>query len=125
MGDKVLIDNALLEFEVIDKKEDYVLLKALGDGKILNHKTINVPGVDLKLDFISDVDKEDISFAAGHSCDYLALSFVNSGEDAKLDSVISASGLDNSSIDTLRIRVDVTPVDDIPVVAPTLTSKSK
>ena len=62
LGDKVLVDNALLELEVIDKKNDYVLLKALGNGKIQNHKTINVPGVDLKLDFISDIDKKDIAF---------------------------------------------------------------
>ena len=38
-------------------------------------------GVHLNLDFMSDVDKNDIAFAAGHSCDYLALSFVNTNED--------------------------------------------
>lgn len=57
VGDKVLIDNALLELKVIEKKEDFVQLKALGDGKIQNHKTINVPGVNLNLDFISEDDK--------------------------------------------------------------------
>ena len=81
VGSKVLIDNALFELEVTEKQEDYVTLKALGDGKIQNHKTINVPGVDLNLDFISEVDEKDISFAAMHSCDYLALSFVTSKED--------------------------------------------
>ena len=49
VGDEVLIDNALFELKVIEKKEDHVVLEAVGDGKILNHKTINVPGVDLKL----------------------------------------------------------------------------
>ncbi|RAP53656.1 MAG: hypothetical protein BZ138_00220, partial [Methanosphaera sp. rholeuAM270] len=73
--------NALLELEVIDKKNDFVELKALGDGKIQNNKTINVPGVDLNLDFMSEVDKRDIAFAAANACDYLALSFVNSKED--------------------------------------------
>ena len=57
IGDKVLIDNALLEFEVIDKKNSYLVLKALGDGKIQDNKSINVPGVNLNLDFISEVDK--------------------------------------------------------------------
>ena len=55
VGDKVLIDNALLELEVIEKEDDFVTLKALIDGKIQNHKTINVSGVDLKLDFISEL----------------------------------------------------------------------
>lgn len=81
VGDRVLIDNALLELEVTDKEDDFVVLKALGEGKIQDNKTINVPGVDLKLDFISDIDKEDIAFAAQHSCDYLALSFVTTKED--------------------------------------------
>jgi pyruvate kinase len=95
VGDKVLIDNALLELEVIDKENDYVVLKALGDGKIQNHKSINVPGVDLKLDFMSEVDRKDIAFAAKHACDYLALSFVNSREDViEARKIIEESGGD-------------------------------
>ena len=81
VGDKVLIDNALLVLEVIEKNDDHIVLKALGDGKIEGKKTINVPGVDLKLEFMSEADKKDIAFAAKHSCDYLALSFVNTRED--------------------------------------------
>ena len=81
VGDKVLIDNASLDLEVIDKKNDFIVLKALGDGKIQDNKTINVPGVDLNLNFISEDDKKDITFAASHACDYLALSFVNTKED--------------------------------------------
>ena len=81
VGHRVLIDNALLELEVIEKAYDHVVLKALNSGKIQDHKTINVPGVHLKMDFISEVDKRDITFAAQHSCDYLALSFVNTKED--------------------------------------------
>ena len=73
LGDKVLIDNALLEFEVIEKEDDYVVLKALGNGKIEDNKSINVPGVNLKLDFLSEIDKKDIIFASQHSCDYFQI----------------------------------------------------
>lgn len=114
VGDKVLIDNALLEFDVIDKKEDYVLLKALGEGKIMNHKTINVPGVDLKLDFISDVDKEDISFAAQHSCDYLALSFVNSRKDViSARKIVEDAGGDALIISKIESRMGLLNLDEI------------
>ena len=114
LGDKVLIDNALLELEVIDKKSDYVLLKSLGNGKIQNHKTINVPGVDLKLDFISDIDMEDISFAAKHSCDYLALSFVNSKEDViAARRIIEDSGGDACIISKIESRMGIKNVDGI------------
>lgn len=114
LGDKVLVDNALLELEVIEKKNDYVLLKALGDGKIQNHKTINVPGVDLKLDFISDVDKKDIAFAAKHSCDYLALSFVNTKEDVMAArKIIEEAGGDALVISKIESRMGIENIDEI------------
>ena len=114
VGDKVLVDNALLELGVIDKNDDYVVLKALGNGKIQNHKTINVPGVDLKLDFISDIDKEDIAFAAKHSCDYLALSFVNTKEDViAARKIIENAGGDALIISKIESRMGIENIDDI------------
>lgn len=114
IGDKVLIDNALLELEVIDKKNDYVMLKALGDGEIQNHKTINVPGVNLNLDFISEVDREDITFAAQHACDYLALSFVNSKEDViAARKIIKDAGGDSCIISKIESQMGVDNLDEI------------
>ncbi|WP_407392213.1 pyruvate kinase [Methanobrevibacter sp.] len=114
IGDKVFIDNALLELEVIDKKNDYVLLKALDDGKIQDKKTINVPGVDLKLDFMSEVDKKDITFASQHACDYLALSFVNTKEDVvAARKIIEESGGDALIISKIESRRGIENIDEI------------
>ncbi|WP_298521685.1 pyruvate kinase [uncultured Methanobrevibacter sp.] len=114
VGDKVLIDNALLELEVIEKKNDYVILKALGDGKIQDHKTINVPGVDLKLDFMSETDKNDITFAAQHSCDYLALSFVNRKEDViEARKIIEEAGGDSCIISKIESNIGIENIDEI------------
>ncbi len=114
IGDKVLIDNALLELEVTDKKEDYVELKSLGKGKIQNNKTINVPGVDLKLDFMSEVDRKDIAFAAKHACDYLALSFVNTREDVmEARKIIEESGGDALIISKIESSIGIKNIDDI------------
>ena len=114
VGDKVLIDNALLELEVIDKKTDFLLLKSLGDGKIQNNKTINVPGVDLKLDFISEIDKKDIIFAAKHACDYLALSFVNTKEDViEARELIREAGGDALIISKIESRMGIENINDI------------
>ena len=114
VGDKVLIDNALLELEVIDKKEDCLLLKALGDGEIKNHKTINVPVVDFKLNFMSEVDKRDIIFAAQHACDYLALSFVNSKEDVlEAREIIEKAGGHALIISKIESRKGIENIDDI------------
>ncbi|MBO5966058.1 MAG: pyruvate kinase, partial [Methanobrevibacter sp.] len=114
VGDKVLIDNALLELEVIGKEDDFVVLKALGDGKIQNNKTINVPGVDLKLDFISEADKNDIAFAARNACDYLALSFVNTREDViAARKIIKEAGGESRIISKIESRMGIENIDEI------------
>lgn len=114
IGDKVLVDNALLELEVVDKKNDFVVLKALGDGKIQDNKTINVPGVDLELDFMSEVDKKDIIFAAQHSCDYLALSFVNTKEDViEARKIIEEAGGDACIISKIESSIGIKNIDEI------------
>ena len=114
VGDHVLIDNALLDLEVINKEDNNVLLRALNDGEIKSHKTINVPGVNLNLPFISDADYEDISFAAKHSCDYLALSFVNSKEDVQAArAIIEANGGDARIISKIESQRGIENIDDI------------
>ncbi len=114
LGDKVLVDNALLEMKVIEKETDYVLLKALGEGKIQNNKSINVPGVDLKLNFMSEEDKEDIAFAAKHACDYLALSFVNTKEDVKIArKIIQEAGGDALIISKIESQKGIDNIDEI------------
>ena len=118
IGNHVLVDNALLDLEVVEKGKDYVLLKALNDGAIKNHKTINVPGINLNLDFISDIDKKDITFAAQHSCDYLALSFVNSAEDVRqAKKIVSEAGGDARIISKIESQMGIENIDEIIAVS--------
>ena len=114
VGDHVLVDNALLDLEVIEKGNDYVKLEALNDGDIKSHKTLNVPGVNLNLKFISDIDREDITFAAKHSCDYLALSFVNCKEDVlEAIDLIEKAGGDARVISKIESQTGVDNIDEI------------
>ena len=114
VGDHVLIDNALLDLEVIEKGDNYIKVEALNDGEIKSHKTINVPGVNLNLQFISDVDREDIAFAAKHSCDYLALSFVNRREDVlEAMDIIEKAGGDARVISKIESQMGVDNIDEI------------
>ena len=114
MNDHVLVDNALLDLLVIEKGNDYVLLKALNDGEIKSHKTLNVPGVNLDLPFISEQDRKDIEFAAKHSCDYLALSFVNSAEDIRqAKRIIAESGGDARIIAKIESQMGIKNIDEI------------
>ena len=50
-------------------------------GKISNHKGINLPNVNLKMEYISPQDRADILFGIENDVDYIAASFVRSAED--------------------------------------------
>lgn len=114
VGAHVLVDNALLDLEVIEKGEDYVVLKALNNGEIKSHKTLNVPGINLNLPFISEIDRKDITFAAKHSCDYLALSFVNTPEDViAARKIIEDAGGDARIISKIESQTGVENLDEI------------
>lgn len=114
VGSHVLVDNALLDLEVIEKYDDSVLLRSLGDGEIKNHKTLNVPGVNLALEFMSPIDKRDIEFAAKHSCDYLALSFVTSAQDViQAREVVKNAGGDAKLISKIESQTGIDNIDEI------------
>ena len=118
VGNHVLIDNALLDLEVVEKKKNGILLKACNDGEIKNHKTINVPGVHLNLPFISEQDRQDIEFASQHSCDYLALSFVNTPQDVEeVRSIIEKSGGDARIISKIESQMGIDNIDEIIAVS--------
>src|SRR3990172_1341030 len=54
-------------------------LKAGKAGGLLEeHKGINLPGVALRAEALSEKDKRDLAFGLAHGVDYVALSFVRS-----------------------------------------------
>lgn len=110
----VLIDNGLLELKVVEKQDDTITLEALNDGIISSHKTINVPGINLELPFVSETDRKDIFYAAEHSCDYLALSFVNKADDVKqVRNIIEESNGDARIIAKIETQTGIDNIDEI------------
>jgi pyruvate kinase len=53
-------------------------------GVLGEHKGINLPGVALRTEALSDKDKADLAFGIAHGVDYVALSFVRSATDIAL-----------------------------------------
>ena len=114
VGSKMLADDGLLAFTVVDKSDDYLLLQASNNGSLKNHKSINVPGANLELPFMSEQDIKDIEFAAKHSCDYLSLSFVNRKEDVLLaKQIIEDAGGDARIISKIENQTGVDNIDEI------------
>lgn len=81
VGTKILIDDGLIGMQVdkIENKEIYCTV--LNDGAVSNHKGINVPGIHLAMDYLSEKDRQDILFGIQEDMDFVAASFVRSADD--------------------------------------------
>jgi pyruvate kinase len=80
-GDRILIDDGLLELTVESVSERKVTATVVHGGLLKSHKGMNLPGVTVSAPSITDKDRQDIEFAVEQELDYLALSFVRRAED--------------------------------------------
>lgn len=80
-GDSILIDDGLIEMEVQKIEGEEIHCRVKNGGFISNHKGVNVPGVELKMPFVSPKDYDDIVFAAKQDYDFIAASFTRTAED--------------------------------------------
>jgi pyruvate kinase len=81
IDNEILLEDGLMTLKVIAKIENGIECKIINGGILKDHKGVNVPGVDLNLDFISEDDYNDIIYACQNKGDFLALSFVSSAAD--------------------------------------------
>lgn len=81
IGNKILANDGLLEFVVVDKSEKEVLTKAKNSGVLSNNKSLFIPNLKLNIKYLNDLDKQDILWGIKNKIDMLAISFVNSKSD--------------------------------------------
>lgn len=79
-GDRILIDDGDIELTVI-RKGECLLCRVENDGVIRNNKSINLPGISIKLPSVSGKDQQFIRFAVEHEIDFIAHSFVRTKTD--------------------------------------------
>jgi pyruvate kinase len=81
VGNRILIDDGILQFTVTQKDGDALICRADNDGSIQSRKSINTPDVSLNVPALSDKDIDYIHFAADNKIDFIAHSFVRRKED--------------------------------------------
>src|SRR5579884_3729768 len=75
-GDRVLLDDGLLELRVVATEPPLVQTVVVHGGLLGEHKGINLPGVPISAPALTDKDRADLAFGLGLGVDYVALSFV-------------------------------------------------
>ncbi|MCP4753332.1 MAG: pyruvate kinase [Proteobacteria bacterium] len=82
-GDKILIDDGLIELKVCSKTRNTVSCRVIVGGPLKEHKGINLPGVDVSAPSLTEKDVKDLKYGVEIGVDYFALSFVRSAKDLK------------------------------------------
>jgi len=82
-GTHILIDDGLIEMQVMSVTDTDIHCEVLNGGKVSNKKGVNVPNVELSMDYISPKDYKDILFAVQEDYDFIAASFVRTAADVE------------------------------------------
>lgn len=82
-GTRILIDDGKIDLRVAEIKGSKVICKVNNGGRVSNHKSINVPNVEIPMPYLSEADKSDLLFGIQENVEYVAASFVRSGDDVK------------------------------------------
>ena len=80
-GTRILLDDGLIEMDVDEVEQDCVVCTVQNGGVLEDNKSVNVPGVDLKMEYVSEKDNNDILFGIENDIDYIAASFCRSADD--------------------------------------------
>ena len=88
-GDRILIDDGLLELAVSAVSGDEIVTRVVTGGILASNKGLNLPRADLSIPAITEKDREDLRFALAQGVDWVALSFVRTvGEVEELKGCI-------------------------------------
>lgn len=83
VGTRILVDDGKIDLKVTAIKGSKVICKVITGGKLSNHKSINIPNVEIPMPYLNDVDKSDLLFGIEHNVEYIAASFVRCADDLK------------------------------------------
>lgn len=80
-GARLLLDDGAIALLVESTNETDVVCRVINGGVLGERKGINLPGISLPIDSLTEKDIEDLHWAVAQDVDYIALSFVRRAED--------------------------------------------
>ena len=92
-GTKLLLDDGAIELIVESTTKTDVICRVINGGVLGERKGINLPGVPLPIDSLTEKDLADLKWAVEQNVDYIALSFVRRAEDcSRAKTLIAEAG---------------------------------
>lgn len=114
-GDRVLIDDGLLEFDVDEIEGTDIYCTLANSGDLGERKGVNIPGVDISLPAVTERDREDIIFGCELGIDAIAASFIRDGKGVEeIRQICKEHGRDKVSIyPKIECALGIENFDDI------------
>ena len=81
VGSDLLIDDGEIHLTVEDKQDDLLLCKVTNSGEIKNRKSVNVPGVNMRMPSLTEKDARFVEWACENDIEFIAHSFVRNRDD--------------------------------------------
>jgi pyruvate kinase len=82
-GTRMLLDDGALSLVVESTDDTDVICRVVDGGLLGERKGINLPGVELPIDSLTEKDLVDLKWAVEQDADYIALSFVRRASDCE------------------------------------------
>ena len=98
VGDRILVNNGLLIFNVEEIKGTDIICRVLAGGEISNRKSMSFPNKVLNQIYLSEQDKADLLFGIKNDIDYIACSFVSRVQDIlDIKAFLKENGANNAA----------------------------
>ena len=118
-GDRILLNNGLVIFEVVAIEGNDARCKVISGGVVSDSKSMNFPGKTLGQEYLSDVDRSDLLFGIENDVDFVAASFISCEADIRaVREFLDANGGENIDvIAKIENRAGVDNIEEICKIA--------
>ncbi len=117
-GDAILLADGLINLHVMKCTETDIICEVINGGELGERKGVNVPGVRIQLPFLSEKDRQDISFGIDNQVDIIAASFVRKADDIlEIRRILEQKDADIFIIAKIESQEGVDNLEDITKVA--------
>ncbi len=81
VGGDIMIFDGKIRLKVKNIKGKHVVCTVVSGGEISNKKGVNIPGAHLSIKSLTEKDKQDVAFGIKNKVEFIAFSFVRTGDD--------------------------------------------
>lgn len=119
IGDRILVNNGLVIFEVAELLEKEAVCKVIAGGELSDKKSMHFPNKVMNQEYLSEQDKADLLFGIENEVDFVAASFVSRKSDILcLRNFLNENGgEDIDIIAKIENRAGVENIDEICEIA--------